>query len=89
MSAPAVRMITDKQLYKLNILSKECGLGDRVARLKWMSDEVVRELKSSKELTCDEASMLIKVLEYEKSQRAQISESTTTATDKGVASWPK
>lgn len=71
MSAPAVRMITDKQLYKLNILSKECGLVDRAARLKWMSDEVVRGLKSSKELTCAEATMLIKVLEYEKANRTQ------------------
>lgn len=71
MTAPAVRLITDKQLYKLNILSRECGLADRVARLKWMSDEVVRELKSSKELTCAEATMLIQVLEYEKANRTQ------------------
>lgn len=80
MTEPAVRMITDKQLYKLNILSKECGLADRAARLKWMSDEVVRKLNSSKELTCDEASMLIKVLEYEKAQRARSPESATTTT---------
>lgn len=81
MSAPTVRMITDRQLYKLNILLKECGLIDRLARLKWMSDEVMRDLKSSKELTCTEASMLIQVLEHEKSQRAQSSENTTTATE--------
>lgn len=89
MSAPTEPMITGRQLRKINILSKECGLADRDARLKWMSDEVDRELNSSKQLTCHEASTLIKVLEYEKSQRAQMSESTTTATDKGVASWLK
>ena len=81
MSAPTVPMITDPQLRKINILSKECDLIDRTARLRWMSDEVDRELNSSKELTCHEASMLIQVLEYEKSQRAQSSECTTTATE--------
>ncbi|ORA64129.1 hypothetical protein [Mycobacteroides franklinii] len=81
MSAPTVRMITDRQLYKLNILLKECGLIDRPARLKWMGDEVVRDLKSSKELTCTEASMLIQVLEHEKSQRAQKSDEHSKASD--------
>lgn len=81
MSAPTVPMITDPQLRKINILSKECCLIDRTARLRWMSDEVDRELNSSKELTCTEASMLIQVLEHEKSQRAQKSDEHSKASD--------
>ncbi|WP_196328497.1 hypothetical protein [Mycobacteroides chelonae] len=87
--APDVPMVTKAQLTKLHILLSECEIstGDdgHAVGLAWLSAEVDRPLESSKELTRQEASMVIQVLEHEKSQRAQSSENATAATEGGAA----
>ncbi|CPU33282.1 RecT-family phage protein [Mycobacteroides abscessus] len=78
-------MVTKAQLTKLHILLGECEIstGDdgHAVGLAWLGAEVDRPLKSSKELTRQEASMVIQVLEHEKTQRAQKSENPTTTTE--------
>ena len=63
-------------------LLQECGISTgkdgRAAGLAWLSAEARRELTTSKDLTREEASTVIQVLEHEKTQRAQ---SSTTATE--------
>lgn len=54
--------ITRAQLTKLHIQLGEQGLGERVDGLAYLSDQVDRELTSSKELTKAEASMCIERL---------------------------
>lgn len=82
---PDVPMVTKAQLTKLHILLGECEIstGDdgHAVGLAWLSAEVARPLESSKELTRQEASMVIQVLEHEKTQRAQKSETSTTTTE--------
>ncbi|MBV0920644.1 recombination protein RecT [Mycobacteroides chelonae] len=88
---PEVLMATDAQVTKINILLKEVGIATgkdgRAAGLAWLSAEVQADppLTSSKELTREQASMVIQVLEHEKSQRAQSSENGTAATEGGAA----
>ncbi|MFA4084825.1 recombinase RecT [Mycobacteroides salmoniphilum] len=83
--APDVPMVTKAQLTKLHILLGECEIstGDdgHAVGLAWLSAEVAHPLESSKELTRQEASTVIQVLEHEKAQRAQKSENPTTATE--------
>ncbi|CPR79508.1 recombination protein RecT [Mycobacteroides abscessus] len=72
--SPEVLMATEAQVRKVNILLQECGISTgkdgRAAGLAWLSAEVQTELTSSKELTREQASMVIQVLEHEKTQRA-------------------
>ncbi|WP_100466688.1 recombinase RecT [Mycobacteroides abscessus] len=83
--ASEVPMVTKAQLTKLHILLGECEVstGDdgHAVGLAWLAAEVDRPLKSSKELTRQEASMVIQVLEHEKTQRAQKSETPTTTAE--------
>ncbi|RIS72055.1 recombination protein RecT [Mycobacteroides abscessus] len=85
--APEVLMATEAQVRKVNILLQECGISTgkdgRAAGLAWLTAQIQAEqpLTSSKELTREQASMVIQVLEHEKSQRAQSSENATTATE--------
>lgn len=63
-------MITAAQLKKLHtVLSKE-GLADRAQALAWLSEQVKRNLTSSKELTKEEAIDIINYLEAEQAKDA-------------------
>ena len=61
--APAVQLASDAQTRKMHKLFNEHGLTDRDERMAYTVDCIGRELKSSNELTKDEASKLIDELE--------------------------
>jgi energy-coupling factor transporter ATP-binding protein EcfA2 len=54
---------TDAQIQKMSIMFRERGIADRDAKLKYISDEVGRNVGSSKELTKAEASKVIESLQ--------------------------
>ena len=62
-------MITPKQLGKLWVLLKETGR-DRETAHQFLAFETARPIESSKQLTRQEASMVIQVLEHEINQTA-------------------
>lgn len=67
---PNPPMITAAQLKKLHtVLTKE-GLSDRAQSLAWLSEQVKRNLTSSKELTKEEAIDIINWLEKEQAKDA-------------------
>jgi hypothetical protein len=59
------RPITDQQLKKLSILLKEAGFEDRDSRHGFVMAAINRPIESAKDLTLDEASKVIDVLENE------------------------
>lgn len=59
----ADKLITPPQLTKLSILLKEAGFDDRDSRHAFVSTAINREIGSAKDLTIDEASHVIDILE--------------------------
>ena len=57
------RLITAPQLTKLSILLKEAGFDDRDARHDFVAQAIGRHIDTAKELTLDEASRVIDILE--------------------------
>jgi hypothetical protein len=60
---PELPAITKLQLRKIQTLFREVGITDRKARLVFCENIIARPLKSSNDLTMDEASRIIEVLE--------------------------
>jgi hypothetical protein len=60
--------VTDAQLKKLAIVLREAGLDEREARLDFVAAAIGHPIQSSKDLTRDEASKVIDILENEGQQ---------------------
>ena len=66
--------ISRAQVTKLNILLKEEGVTERPAKLTWLSEQLRRNVKSSNELTADEAHSLIDFLERSQAEDRELAE---------------
>ena len=61
-----IRLITAAQLTKLSILLREQGFDDRDARHDFVAEAIGRHIDTAKELTVDEASRVIDILENDR-----------------------
>ena len=69
-----VRYITPQQLKKLSILLREAGFDDRDSRHDFVAQAIGRHIDTAKELTLDEASRVIDILENDQPQPGEKNE---------------